>query len=170
MSESDLHIERDTLDGWSLPAWTYNDPEFAALEVERIFRPSWQVVCHVSDVPNIGDWHSLDYMGESVIVGRGANWLLSPQCGLRLRIVAPFEQRVELVATRVGVPREEAYGLRLDAFLSSRSAQRLRALLGGTDSAILELRPKQDPACDWRADLGADPAADRFFLTLSRVE
>jgi phenylpropionate dioxygenase-like ring-hydroxylating dioxygenase large terminal subunit len=76
MSESDLHIERDNLDGWSLPAWTYDDPEFAALEVQRIFRPSWQVVCHVSDVPNIGDWHSLDYIGESVIVVRGADQVL----------------------------------------------------------------------------------------------
>lgn len=25
--------------GWSLPAWTYSDPEFFAAEVERIFRP-----------------------------------------------------------------------------------------------------------------------------------
>ncbi len=73
-------------------------------------------------------------------------------------------------AAMLGVPREEAYGLRLDAFLSSQGAQRLRALLGGSDSAILELRPRHGPACDWRADLSADPAADRFFMTLSRVE
>uniref|UniRef100_UPI004053FAF9 Rieske 2Fe-2S domain-containing protein n=1 Tax=Sphingorhabdus sp. TaxID=1902408 RepID=UPI004053FAF9 len=71
MSESDLHNMRDDLDGWSLPAWTYDDPEFAALEVDSMFRPSWQVVCHVSDVANAGDWHSLDYIGESVIVVRG---------------------------------------------------------------------------------------------------
>jgi PAS domain-containing protein len=73
-------------------------------------------------------------------------------------------------AALLGVPREEAYGLRLDAFLSSQDAQRLRALFDGTGSAILELRPRQGPACHLRADLGADPAADRFFLTLSRVE
>jgi carnitine monooxygenase subunit len=47
--------DNDLLEGWSLPAWTYDDPEFARLEVERIFRPSWQVVCHVSDVPHAGD-------------------------------------------------------------------------------------------------------------------
>lgn len=45
---------------------------------------------------------------NAVIVGRGANWFLNPQCGLRLRIVAPFEQRIELLATRFGVRREEA--------------------------------------------------------------
>jgi phenylpropionate dioxygenase-like ring-hydroxylating dioxygenase large terminal subunit len=66
----------DPLDGWSLPAWTYDDPEFAALEVERIFRPGWQVVCHVSDVAKAGDWHSLDYVGESVIVVRGADTII----------------------------------------------------------------------------------------------
>ena len=60
----------DPLDGWSLPAWTYHDAEFAALERDRIFRPSWQVVCHVSDIPKAGDWHTLDYIGESVIVTR----------------------------------------------------------------------------------------------------
>jgi len=54
MSESGAHTPHDHLEGWSLPAWTYDDPEFAALEVDRIFRPSWQVVCHISDVANDG--------------------------------------------------------------------------------------------------------------------
>src|SRR3546814_6749466 len=39
-------------------AWTYSDPDFHAAEIERIFRPSWQIVCHDSDIPNVGDWHS----------------------------------------------------------------------------------------------------------------
>jgi carnitine monooxygenase subunit len=30
-------------------------------------------VCHVSDVPHAGDWYALDYVGESVIVVRGAD-------------------------------------------------------------------------------------------------
>src|SRR3546814_12741239 len=63
--------QKDALAGWSLPAWTYRDPEFFALELDRVFRPSWQVVCHESDVPAAGDWHTLDYCGESVIVARG---------------------------------------------------------------------------------------------------
>jgi carnitine monooxygenase subunit len=73
-----MHINDDTepLDGWSLPAWTYHDPAFYALEMERIFRPSWQIVCHVSDIPNVGDWHSLDYCNESVIVVRGQDTVL----------------------------------------------------------------------------------------------
>jgi phenylpropionate dioxygenase-like ring-hydroxylating dioxygenase large terminal subunit len=61
----------DADEGWSLPAWTYSDPAFFAAEVERVFRPSWQVVCHESDVANAGDYHTIDYIGESVVVVRG---------------------------------------------------------------------------------------------------
>jgi phenylpropionate dioxygenase-like ring-hydroxylating dioxygenase large terminal subunit len=60
----------DPLEGWSLPAWTYSDSEFFQIEKERVFAPSWQVVCHVSDIPDPGDWHTLDYIGESVVVVR----------------------------------------------------------------------------------------------------
>jgi len=55
----------------SLPGWIYHDREFLELEKEAIFRNSWQVVCHVSDVPRPGDYHSFDFLGESVIVVRG---------------------------------------------------------------------------------------------------
>jgi carnitine monooxygenase subunit len=61
----------DSEEGWSLPAWTYSDPEFFDLEMRRVIRPSWQVVCHISDVPDHGDYYTLDYAGESVIVIRG---------------------------------------------------------------------------------------------------
>ena len=74
-----LHDHRpqtDPLDGWSLPAWTYSDPEFFELEKERVFARAWQVVCHQSDLPDSGDWHTLDYIGESVIVIRGADRVL----------------------------------------------------------------------------------------------
>lgn len=70
-------------------------------------------------------------------------------------------------AAQLGVPREEAYGLRLDAFLTSQGAQQLRAMFDGPDSALLELTPRQGRACHVRADLGADRAAERFYLTLS---
>ncbi|WP_333838013.1 aromatic ring-hydroxylating oxygenase subunit alpha [Novosphingobium sp.] len=56
---------------WSLPGWIYTDPEFADLEIERVIRPSWQIVCHASDIPNPGDWRTIDYCGESVVVVRG---------------------------------------------------------------------------------------------------
>jgi carnitine monooxygenase subunit len=58
-------------DAVSLPAWIYRDPEFFELEKELIFRSSWQVVCHVNDVPRPGDYHSFEFLGQGVIVLRG---------------------------------------------------------------------------------------------------
>jgi carnitine monooxygenase subunit len=55
----------------SLPAWIYRDPEFFELEKELVFRPSWQIVCHVNDVPRAGDYHSLEFLGQGIIVLRG---------------------------------------------------------------------------------------------------
>lgn len=66
-----MDVESDPNGDWSLPAWTYSDPEFFELEMRRVIRPSWQVVCHVSDLPQAGDYHTLDYAGESIIVIRG---------------------------------------------------------------------------------------------------
>jgi phenylpropionate dioxygenase-like ring-hydroxylating dioxygenase large terminal subunit len=56
---------------WSLPAWLYSDPEFFQVEMARVMRPSWQVVCHLSDVAGPGDFHTLEFLGESVVVVRG---------------------------------------------------------------------------------------------------
>ena len=67
-------VESNATDGsdhLSLPSWLYSDPEYFAVEMDRVLRPSWQVVCHVSDIPNPGDYHVLDFIGESVIVIRG---------------------------------------------------------------------------------------------------
>ena len=36
-----------------------------------MFRPSWQLVCHLSDIPRPGDYHCLDLLGESLISVRG---------------------------------------------------------------------------------------------------
>jgi len=65
--------DEDPLEGHSLPAWTYSDPEFHALELERVFRPSWQVVCHVNDIPETGDWRTLEFLGESIVTIRGGD-------------------------------------------------------------------------------------------------
>jgi phenylpropionate dioxygenase-like ring-hydroxylating dioxygenase large terminal subunit len=60
-------------DDFSLPAWTYLDPEFQALERERVFLPSWQVICHVAEIPEPGDYQCLDFSGEPLFAIRGAD-------------------------------------------------------------------------------------------------
>src|SRR5881394_3404703 len=60
-----------TPDDFSLPSWTYTDTEFLALERERVFRPSWQVICHVSEIPKPGDYQCFDFIGEMLFALRG---------------------------------------------------------------------------------------------------
>ena len=61
---------------FSLPGWIYGDDEFHAVEMERVIRSSWQIVCHQSDLTAPGDYRTLDYLGESVIVIRGSDGVL----------------------------------------------------------------------------------------------
>ena len=57
--------------GWSLPSWTYSDPEYFEIEMARLMRPSWQIVCHANDLAKPGEWRTLAFLGESIIVVRG---------------------------------------------------------------------------------------------------
>ena len=115
----------DPLDGWSLPAWTYSDSDFFALEKERVFAPSWQIVCHASDIPRTGDWHTLDYLGESVIVMRGRDGelrafinvcrhrgsrILDGARGCAKKLVCPYHAwTYELDGRLTGVPDAASY-------------------------------------------------------------
>jgi carnitine monooxygenase subunit len=63
--------QHDPAEFQSLPGWLYHDPEFFAYEADRVFRPSWQVVCHLNDIPNAGDYMTFDFLGESIVALRG---------------------------------------------------------------------------------------------------
>jgi len=54
----------------ALPAWVYNNAELTRLELERVLKPSWQIVCHVNSIPKAGDYATFDLGGESVLVLR----------------------------------------------------------------------------------------------------
>ena len=61
----------DPLDGMSLPGWLYHDGEFLEAEKRAFLRAAPQVVCHEGEIAQPGEWRSLDYLGESIIVIRG---------------------------------------------------------------------------------------------------
>jgi len=61
----------DKLDGMSLPGWLYFDPEFFAAEKSAFLRAAPQVVCHESEIAQPGEWRTLEYLGESIILIRG---------------------------------------------------------------------------------------------------
>ncbi len=115
----------DPLEGWSLPAWTYDDPDFFAAEIDAVFEASWQIVCHTSDLPGKGDWHSFDYLGESIIVVRGTDdviraftnvcrhrgsRILDGSSGCAKKLVCPYHAwTYELDGRLSGVPDSDSY-------------------------------------------------------------
>jgi phenylpropionate dioxygenase-like ring-hydroxylating dioxygenase large terminal subunit len=54
-----------------LPDWVYRDPDFYRRELERVMLPSWQVVCHESDLSRPGDYQRLDFADRPIFVVRG---------------------------------------------------------------------------------------------------
>ena len=66
----------DPLDDLSLPGWLYHDAEFFEAEKAAFLRAAPQVVCHESEIALPGEWRSIDYLGESIIVLRGDDGLV----------------------------------------------------------------------------------------------
>jgi phenylpropionate dioxygenase-like ring-hydroxylating dioxygenase large terminal subunit len=115
----------DDLDGFSLPGWVYHDPDYFKVEMARLIRPSWQIVCHESDVAGAGDWRTLELLGESILVIRGGDSivrafanvcrhrgsrLVDGQSGCAKRLTCPYHAWTYAADGRlVGVPSREDY-------------------------------------------------------------
>ena len=54
----------------------YTSPEFAALEREQVLLNSWQLACHVSDLPASGTALRFDFAGRSAVVLRGKHGVI----------------------------------------------------------------------------------------------
>ena len=109
----------------SLPAWIYRDVEFFERERQAIFRHSWQVVCHLNDVPRPGDYHTFDFLGEPLAVvrtdegvrafhnvcrHRAARLLDGPRGSCGRRITCPYHAWTYALDGRlIGVPQREAF-------------------------------------------------------------
>ena len=57
----------------ALAAACYTDPGFYALEREHILLPSWQLVCHLADLPAPGTAMRFDFLGRSALLLRGSD-------------------------------------------------------------------------------------------------
>lgn len=55
---------------YTLPAWIYHSEEFHELEKEQLFKPSWQIVCHVSELAKTGDYVTFEFFGQRGFVVR----------------------------------------------------------------------------------------------------
>lgn len=114
-----------SVDDFGLPGWTYNNPDYFAVEMDRVIRPSWQIVCHVSDMPKAGDWRTIDLLGESIVVVRGDDdvvrgfvnvcrhrgmRIVDGEAGCAKKLVCPYHAWVyELDGRLSGVPMRADY-------------------------------------------------------------
>jgi phenylpropionate dioxygenase-like ring-hydroxylating dioxygenase large terminal subunit len=116
----------------SLPAWTYTNEEFFALEFEALFQMSWQLVCHQSNIPNPGDYYTFEFLNESFLIVRGKDRVLrafhnvcrhrgarivdGPEGNCGGRLTCPYHAwTYGLDGSLIGVPGHEDFdGLDLD--------------------------------------------------------
>jgi choline monooxygenase len=54
----------------ALPLWCYTSERFFAAERERIFLPNWNLMGREEIVPEAGDFHSMTFLGVSLLVVR----------------------------------------------------------------------------------------------------
>jgi phenylpropionate dioxygenase-like ring-hydroxylating dioxygenase large terminal subunit len=53
-----------------LPGWCYHSDALLELEKQHIFREHWQIACHISDVPEPGNYIAMDVVGERALILR----------------------------------------------------------------------------------------------------
>jgi len=68
-----LQVEAEIARAWTLPSVLYTDPRTLLAEKENIFARTWQVVGHVSQVENPGDYFTTELMGEPLLLVRGSD-------------------------------------------------------------------------------------------------
>ena len=135
-------------DRGGLPAWTYFSRELLEIEEELLFRRHWQLVCHVADLPEPGDFQTLDIAGERALIVRGRDGAIrafhnlcrhrgsrvvaEEQGNLRNVIICPFhgwtydlEGRLRWVAQPRALPPLDAdeWGLKALAKISKEATQ-----------------------------------------------
>ena len=64
-------VRRPAAEAAPLPNWCYTSTNWYALEVERIFMKVWNYVGHTSQLPNAGDFFTLEVAGAPIIVITG---------------------------------------------------------------------------------------------------
>jgi choline monooxygenase len=76
MPNLQFHADRDIARASTLPAPLYFNPETFAAEKIKLFGSTWQVVGHVHQAANPGDYFTFDLIGEPLVIVRGEDGVL----------------------------------------------------------------------------------------------
>ena len=75
-----------------IPKERYFDPDFFALEVERLWSRTWQMACRLEEIPEPRDFVEYQFLDQSVIVVRALPRIcaaIPPQAAAARRTTSP---------------------------------------------------------------------------------
>lgn len=58
---------QDLANSETLPPVSYTSEAFFDAEMEKIFRTDWVAVGHIAQIPNVGDYVTIDILNESTL-------------------------------------------------------------------------------------------------------
>ena len=101
---------------FSLPGWIYHDREFFDLEMERVIRPSWQIVCHVNEITRPGETlpTRVDLTPQQVsdmqrMTGRLTADMIADHAASPLFAALPPKQQAEVLASALAPSQPNSY-------------------------------------------------------------
>jgi AcrR family transcriptional regulator/nitrite reductase/ring-hydroxylating ferredoxin subunit len=148
----------------SIPAWAHSNSALLALERDRLFRPSWQLVGHEADIPRVGGYLTAQLAGERVLVVRTPQKILAFRNTCRKRPHALLMERSGHLTETIECP---AHGLKygLDGKLQSGSTPgdltALELALPGKFILVRALAGRvADPASSSLLEIAGAPSGD----------
>jgi TetR/AcrR family transcriptional regulator, transcriptional repressor of bet genes len=148
----------------SVPAWAYSNSALLALERDRLFRPSWQLVGHEADIPKVGDYLTAELAGERVLVVRTAQKILTFRNTCRKRPHALLMERSGHLAGTIECPAHElTYGLdgKLQSGSTPGNLTPLELALPGRFILVRALAGRvADPASSSLLEIAGAPSGD----------
>jgi phenylpropionate dioxygenase-like ring-hydroxylating dioxygenase large terminal subunit len=127
----------------ALPREAFVDEGFFQLEVERVFRPGWMCLAHVSELPNPGDYLALELFDEPLLVIRGKDQavrVLSRVCAHRSMDIMPAAGMPRRGTTRLLSCPYHAWTYELDGRLRGCAHMENAAAFDRADWPLPELR------------------------------
>ena len=132
----------DPARSYTLPARYYTDPDVFEREKVAIYFRTWQYVCHVEELADVGHYVTHEILDQSIAIVRGKNdelWAFCNVCSHRAHRL--LDGKGTVTAKTMTCPYH-AWAYRLDGSLrSARAAKGSRASIR-TNSACARFRSK----------------------------
>lgn len=125
-----------------IPAARYTDTRLYALEMEHIWKKTWLMAGHVSELPEAGSYKLFEQLGESIIVSRGTDGEIRAFHNICRHRSAPLLKEPAGKTKRFLCPYH-SWSFSLDGELTHIPEERNFACLDRAENALLRVRCEQ---------------------------